>query len=234
MATALKVLFIVTAHTTLGDTGNTTGLWFEELSTPYYVFFDNGAQVTIATLPGGLVPVDPHSMDPNGKNPASVERFIKDAPAMAQMQNSKKLGELSFADYDLVFIPGGHGAMWDLGSSEELGEFLTKAWANGEIIASVCHGPAGLVNAKDIDGKPLVAGRKVSGFSDSEETAMKLAQAMPFMLEARLRELGADYQSGPNFQAFAVRDGKLVTGQNPASSEDVAALALEAASEPVR
>lgn len=234
MATALKVLFIVTAHSTLGTTGNTTGLWFEELSTPYYVFVDSGAKVTIATLPGGQVPVEPRSMSPDGKNPASVERFIKDEAAMSQMQSSKKLADLPFAEYDVVFIPGGHGAMWDLGSSKELGEFLTKAWANGEIIASVCHGPAGLVNAKDTDGKPLVAGKKVGGFSDSEETAMKLTQVVPFMLETRLRELGADYQSGPNFQAFAVRDGRLVTGQNPASSEKVAELALEAAGEPVR
>lgn len=234
MAATLKVLFIATAHTALGDTGDATGLWFEELATPYYVFTDSGAQVSIATLPGGVVPLDPRSADPNEKKPASVERFVRDEAAMAQMQSAEKLSALSFEDYDVVFIPGGHGAMWDLGSSVELGEFLTKAWAGGKIVASVCHGPAGLVNAKEIDGKPLVAGKKVSAFSDSEETAMKLTQVVPFMLESKLWELGADYRSGPDFQAYAVRDGRLVTGQNPASSEKVAKLALEAAGEHIR
>lgn len=223
-----KILIIVTAHAALGNTGEKTGLWFEELTTPYYTFLDGGAKVTIATLPGGQIPLDPRSVAAGGKNPASVERFIRDEAAMRQVKNSLKLADVSVRDFDAVLIPGGHGAMWDLASSRELGEFLTDAWARGEVVASVCHGPAGLVRARDEEGKPLVAGKKISAFSNSEEEQMKLAKVVPFLLESRLRELKADYRSGPDFQPFAVRDGRLVTGQNPSSSEKVARLVLAA------
>ena len=231
MADASKVLIIVTAHAELGNTGRATGLWFEELATPYYAFLDGGARMTIASLPGGTIPLDPRSLDAGGDNPASVERFRRDETAMAQMQNSKKLDALSSGDYDVVFVPGGHGAMWDLGGSTELGDFLTRSWAGGAVVSSVCHGPAGLVHARETDGKPLVAGKKVSAFSNSEENQMQLTEVVPFLLESKLRELGADYRSGPDFQPFAVRDGRLVTGQNPASAEKVARLVLEAAGE---
>lgn len=226
-----NVLIIVTAHAALGNTGEKTGLWFEELTTPYYAFLDGGAKAAIASLPGGQIPLDPRSVAAGGKNPASVERFIKDRAATQQVKNTLKLAEVSARDFDAVFIPGGHGAMWDLASSRELGEFLTDAWGRGKVLASVCHGPAGLVRARDEQGNPLVAGRKVSAFSNSEEEQMKLAKVVPFLLESRLRELKADYRSGPDFQPFAVRDGRLVTGQNPASSEKVARLALEALKE---
>ena len=231
MSNALNILCIVTAHAALGNTGRKTGLWFEELSTPYYAFVDGGARVSVASLPGGEIPMDPHSTDPEGGKPASVERFLKDESAMAQVRHSKKLSELSFGDYDVVFIPGGHGAMWDLAASAELGDFLSNAWAEGAIVASVCHGPAGLVHARDVDGKPLVAGKKTSAFSNSEEDRMKLTEVVSFLLESKLRELGADYRSGPDFQPFAVRDGRLVTGQNPASSGKVAELVFAAAKE---
>ncbi len=228
MTNTLTVLIIATTHEDLGGTGHATGLWFEELTTPYYAFTDAGAQVTIASLPGCDIPIDPRSEDARGKNPASVERFLDDGYAMAQKRNSIKLVDISPDNYDVIFIPGGHGAMWDLASSRELGDFLTKAWAKGKIISSVCHGPAGLVNVREVDGKPLVAGKKVSAFSNSEEDTSGLAEVVPFLLETRLRGLGADYRSGPDFQAFAVRDGRLITGQNPESAGKVAELVLEA------
>lgn len=229
MTNTFTVLIITTMHEDLGGTGHATGLWFEELATPYYAFTDAGAQVTIASLPGGDIPIDPRSEEPRGKNPASVERFLEDTYAMAQKRNTVELAAVSPNNYDVIFIPGGHGAMWDLASSRELGYFLTKAWAKGRIISSVCHGPAGLVNAREVDGKPLVAGKKVSAFSNSEEETSGLAEVVPFLLETRLRGLGADYRSGPDFQAFAVRDGRLITGQNPESAAKVAELVLEAA-----
>ena len=231
MSDEKHILIIVTAHAVFGQTGEKTGLWFEELSTPYYAFIDHGARVDLVSLPGGPVPIDPRSLATEGRNPASVERFLKDQAAMDQLLNSRKLSDVSVEDYQAVFIPGGHGAMWDLAASRELGDFLSAAWAGGAVLASVCHGPAGLVNARDSQGRPLVAGRKVGAFSNSEEAQMKLSEVVPFLLETRLRQLGADYQSGPDFEPFVVRDGRLITGQNPASSKKVADLLLEALDE---
>jgi len=228
MGSAIKILLVLTSQASLGDDPRPTGVWFEELSTPYYAFIDAGAEVDIASIAGGKIPVDPHSLDAEGKNPASVERFLKDAAAMAKLDGSLRIDDLSSEGYAAVFLPGGHGTMWDLPNNTRLAALLSRAWAQGKVVAAVCHGPAGLVSAQDVDGQPLVAGRRVSGFSNSEEDAAGLSDKVPFLLETRLRELGAKYERGDDFQPFAVRDGRLVTGQNPASSERVAELVLEA------
>lgn len=230
VGTTVKILLILTSQATMGDDPRPTGVWFEELSTPYYAFVDAGAKVDIASIAGGKIPVDPHSMEAEGKNPPSVERFLKDKAAMAKLESSLKIDNVSSDDYAAVFLPGGHGTMWDLPRSTRLADLLSTAWANGKVVAAVCHGPAGLVNVKDTNGQPLVAGRRVSAFTNSEEEKAGLTQAVPFLLETRIRELGARYERGDDFQPFAVRDGKLVTGQNPMSSEEVARLVLEAVS----
>ena len=186
-------------------------------------------EVEVASVAGGRIPIDPHSLKDAGSNPASVERFLKDAAAMHRIEQSKPLSALSASAYDAVFLPGGHGTMWDLPYNAALGSLLNAARKDGKVIAVVCHGPAGLIGAVDESGQPLVRGRRVSAFSNEEETMAGLSQTVPFALESTLRELGAKYESGPAFQPFAVRDDRLVTGQNPASSEEVARLTLEAA-----
>ena len=218
MSTAIKILIILTSHASVGDTGKPTGVWFEELATPYYEFVDAGAKVDIVSIDGGKVPIDPASLKPQGENEPSVERFLADHAAMKEIEASGKVTDVSPESYDAIFLPGGHGTMWDLPRSNALADLLSKAWSEGKVLAAVCHGPAGLVNVKDTDGKPVVSGRRVAGFSNSEEKAAGLDATVPFLLESRLRELGGRYESGPDFQPFALSDGKLVTGQNPASS----------------
>lgn len=228
MTHVVRILMILASQASMGVGGAPTGVWFEELSTPYYAFVDAGIAVEIASIGGGRIPIDPHSLHPSGKNPASVERFLQDEAAMQKITNARKLDELDIESYAAVFLPGGHGTMWDLPENRVLADLLGKAWADGKIVAAVCHGPAGLVNVKDAAGRPLVAGRRVSAFTNAEEAVVGLADTVPFALESRLRELGAHYVSGPDFLPHAVRDGRLITGQNPASSEAAARLVLEA------
>lgn len=226
----MKILIVLTSHAQIGETGRSTGVWIEELTTPYYAFIDAGAEVDLASTAGGEVPVDPGSMA-EADRPKSVVRFIADAPAVEKLKHSLKVDDLSAEPYDAIFLPGGHGTMWDLPASTALADLLSTAFAAGKVVSAVCHGPAGLVNVKDTEGKPLVAGRKVSAFTNSEEEAAGLTHAVPFLLETRIRELGALYERGPDFQPHAVRDGNLVTGQNPSSSTRVAELVLEAIGE---
>ncbi len=231
MLNAIKILMILTSQASMGEMengGTPTGVWFEELSTPYYAFVDAGVEVDVASVKGGMVPIDPHSLQGDGKNPPSVERFLKDRTAMGKIEGSIALESVSAGAYDAVFLPGGHGTMWDLPKSTALAELLSAAWTGGKVVAAVCHGPAGLVNVKDASGQPIVAGHRVSAFTNAEEDAVGLTRKVPFLLESRLRDLGAHYESGPNFLPYAVRDGQLVTGQNPASSEAAARLTLEA------
>lgn len=225
----MKILVILTSHDRIGDSDRKTGVWFEELTTPYYAFRDAGALVDIASVAGGKVPVDPHSVEETGMNPASVGRFLADPVAMAKIANATAIVDVPVEDYDAVFLPGGHGTMWDMPDNATLAGLLSTAWATGKVVAAVCHGPAGLVGVRDAAGKPLVAGRIVAAFTNEEEAAAGLADQVPFLLETRICDLGARYESGPAFQPFARRDGKLVTGQNPQSSEEVARLVLEAA-----
>lgn len=231
MTHAIKILMILTSQATMGADPRPTGVWFEEVATPYYAFVDAGAQVDLASIEGGKIPIDPRSQQAAGNNPASVDRFLTDPAAMAKLQGSLNIDQVSAGGYTAIFLPGGHGTMWDLPQSTTLANLLSSAWAKGKVVSAVCHGPAGLINVRDTNGQPLVAGRRVSAFTNSEEDAAGLSTTVPFLLETRLRQLGAHYERGEDFQPFAVRDGKLITGQNPASSAEVARLVLQAASE---
>ncbi len=223
----LTILFVVTSHAMMGDTGQSTGIWFEELATPYYAFKDAGYDVQIASISGGAVPIDPNSQKTAGDNPASVDRFLSDQTAMLAINKTPAIGEVDTTGYAAVFLPGGHGTMWDLPESQELASVISSTLQDGRVVAAVCHGPAGLVSAVDGNGVPIVKGRTVSAFTNDEERAAGLTDTVPFLLETRLRELGANLQTAPNFEAFAVADGNLITGQNPASSQKVAELVVE-------
>lgn len=231
---SLAVLFILTSHAVMGTTGEPTGLWMEELTTPYYAFADAGVRVDVVSVAGGDVPIDPRSLNTAeaAQNPDSVNRFRNDAAAMDKIKNTPSIASIDLDQYDAVFLPGGHGTMFDLPVSPELAALIGKAYQQGKIVAAVCHGPAGLVGAKTAQGEPIVKGKRITGFTNSEEDAAGLTAQMPFLLETRLRELGGIFESKLNFQPHAVRDGHLVTGQNPASSEAVAELVLNALKNP--
>jgi len=223
-----SILIVTTSHDVIGSTGKPTGVWLEELATPYYAFRDAGAEVTIASIKGGKVPVDPSSI--GGELPESARRFLADPEAQRAVTATPAVDAVDVASYDAVFLPGGHGTVWDLPGSMALAGGLSAAYAAGRVVSAVCHGPAGLVAVTDPSGAPLVRGKRVAGFTDSEEVAAGLDKTVPFLLESRLRELGGRYEKGADFQPFAVADGRLVTGQNPASSGLVAKLVLEALS----
>ncbi|MBZ6076808.1 type 1 glutamine amidotransferase domain-containing protein [Microvirga puerhi] len=235
-----RVLVIATSHDHMGDTGHRTGVWLEELATPYYALLDGGAEVTLASIKGGEIPFDPRSLPsqaetesgekPRGQQdiPESVARFLADEEAMQAARHSPSIVDIDTSVFDAVFLPGGHGPMWDAASDPTLARIVSAMFDAGKIIGAVCHGPAGLVSAKREDGKPLVDGRRVSCFTDSEEESVGLTKAVPFLLEDRLKQLGGRFERGPDFKAFAVKDGNLITGQNPQSSELVARYVLEA------
>lgn len=226
--TTLKVLIIVTSAGEMGPGGEATGVWLEELAVPYWTLREAGLEVEIVSVEGGALPIDPRSLMPRGENPEAVERFLDDEYARRVTASSKAFSEVDTGDFDAVFFPGGHGTMWDLPENEHIGRTVAEFLAADKPVAAVCHGPAALVGARYPDGTPVVAGRKLSAFTDSEERAVGLMDVVPFALETRLRELGAEVSTAPDFQPFAVRDGTLVTGQNPASSEKVATLLIEA------
>ncbi len=230
-ANPFKILIITTSARTMGASNEPTGLWLEELTTPYYAFVDAGAEVTLASIAGGAIPVDPRSVKPAGENDASVERYLADADFRKAVAETPRFDKLATDEFDAVFLPGGHGTMFDYPGNAALAKLVTRTFETGKILAAVCHGPAGLVSARLSNGSPLVKGLKVAGFTNSEERAVGLDKAAPFLLETRLRDLGAQYQSGPDFAPFALRDGKLVTGQNPASAGATAALVMEALAE---
>ncbi|OEZ54725.1 type 1 glutamine amidotransferase domain-containing protein [Duganella sp. HH105] len=216
------VLFVSTSHPALGDTGNATGLWLEELTTPYYALKDAGFDVTIASVQGKRIPVAPESNDATAARPASVERFLADKEAASALQNSLPVAEAQLDHYVAIFIPGGHGAMWDLPHSAPLATLLGKAHDQGVPIATVCHGAAALLSARDQYGVSIVKGKRVNGFTNEEEAAIGLSALVPFLLETRLAELGGKFESAGLFQPHVVRDGQLISGQNPASSALVA------------
>lgn len=223
-----KIVMIMTSNAHMGVADKPTGVWFEELATPYYAFVDAGASVTLASINGGPAPIDPRSAKPRGDNEHSVDRFLGDDEASSALNATISVAALDVSHFDAVFLPGGHGTMWDLPESTDLAMFLDEAWAQGKVIAAVCHGPAGLVNVKDVTGEPLVKGRRLTGFTDSEERAAGLVETVPFLLETRLRALGGDFESVEDFKPFAIADGRLITGQNPASSGLTAKLTLDA------
>lgn len=226
--TMTRILMIATSADRMTPGTEQTGVWLEELTTPYYAFRDAGAEVTLASIAGGAIPVDRRSVDAEGENDASVERYLKDEALKAYVAKTPAFTDVDTVDYDAVFLPGGHGTMFDYPVNEELARLVERFDREGKIVAAVCHGPAGLVAAKNLDGTPLVAGRRVAAFTDSEERAVGLDHAVPFLLETRLKELGARHESGPDFHPYAVRDANLVTGQNPASATRTAALVMEA------
>ncbi|MGU3282550.1 type 1 glutamine amidotransferase domain-containing protein [Methylobacterium mesophilicum] len=223
-----KILIVVTSNAAMGPMGDPTGLWLEELATPYFAFVDAGLGVTLASITGGPAPVDPRSLKATGENPESVERILSDPVASAALQATLPIESVDASAHAVLFLPGGHGTMWDLPGSTALSRAVSAVWTGGKVVAAVCHGPAGLISAQDASGEPLVAGRRVTAFSNSEERGAGLAATVPFLLETRLRELGGRYECGADFQPFAIADGRLVTGQNPASSALTATLTLDA------
>ncbi|MDQ0106070.1 putative intracellular protease/amidase [Chitinophaga terrae (ex Kim and Jung 2007)] len=224
-----KILFVLSSANKTGTTGEVTGTWIEEFSSPYYYLLAKGADITIATPAGGAAPVDPKSQQPAYVT-ESVKKFNSDKAARQQLNNTRKLADINPADYDAVFYPGGHGPTWDLPQNEISISIIESFYAQGKPVALVCHGPAALVNTKAPNGEPLVKGKKVSAFTNSEEQAGQTTAFVPFPLEDRLKELGALYQRGADWQPFAVADGALITGQNPASATEVAELLYQALS----
>lgn len=221
----MKILIVLTSHDKLGDTGKKTGFWLEEFAAPYYVFLDAGAEITVASPKGGQPPLDPKSDEPDSQT-EMTERFRRDKAAQQVLANTKVLSELKEADYDAVFYPGGHGPLWDLTSDLASIRLIEQFYKNGKPVAAVCHAPAVLLQAK-IDGEPLVEGKRVAGFTNSEEEAVQLTSVVPFLVENELKRLGAHYEKVDDWQVLAVTDGHLVTGQNPASSAAVASEVLK-------
>jgi putative intracellular protease/amidase len=228
MPKSRDVLIILTSHGALGASGKPTGFWLEELAAPYYELLAGGASVSLASPAGGRPPADPASAaDPS----PVVARFLADPEAMRKLNETTPLGRVGL-EHDAYFVAGGHGAMWDLAVDPTLARLLGRAADAGKIISAVCHGPAALVAVKLANGAPLVRGRRVAAFSNEEEKAVHLDTVVPFALQTRLEELGARYERGPMWSSFAVRDGHLVTGQNPQSSVAVAREILAALDQP--
>lgn len=222
----MKILLVLTSHDRLGDTGKKTGFWLEEFTTPFYVLKDGGAEVVLASPKGGQPPLDPKSDGPDSQT-ESTERFANDVAARKQLASTKNLSDMRAEDFDGVFYPGGHGPMWDMPDNPTSIALLEAFVRAGKPVAAVCHAPAALVNVRDANGDYLVKGRKVTGFSNGEEDAVELSDVVPFMLEDKLRERGGIYSKGADWAAYAVVDGQLITGQNPASSQLVAEKLLE-------
>ncbi len=224
----MKILMVLTSHDALGNTGKKTGFWLEEFASPYYVFKDGGSTITLASPRGGQPPLDPKSDDPNSQTLAT-RRFKDDREAQALLSNTLVLGDMKASDFDAVFYPGGHGPLWDLAEDATSAALIEAMFAAGKSVAAVCHGPAVLRHVKTKEGKPAVEGKKVTGFSNTEEQAAGLTRVVPFLLEDMLKEQGGLYSKAADWEPHVVRDGLLITGQNPASSEQ-AARALRARS----
>lgn len=215
-----KVLFVVTSHDKLGNTGEKTGFWTEELAAPYYALADKGVAIDIVTPLGGQPPIDPKSEDPSAAT-EDTKRFDNDKVLLEKLKNTKKLSEVNQADYDAVFYPGGHGPLWDLAEDANSAALIAAFYTNNKPVSFVCHAPGALKNVK-INGDYLVKGKKVTGFSNTEEEAVGLTKIVPFLLEDVLQKNGATYSKVADWQPYAVEDGLLITGQNPASSKLVA------------
>ena len=222
----MKVLIVLTSHSELGNTGRKTGFWLEELAAPYYTFKDAGVEVVLASPLGGQPPLDPKSNEPSFQTD-TTRRFEADAAATAQLAATVRLDSVSQADFDTVFYPGGHGPLWDLAEDRNSIALIESFVAAGKPVALVCHAPGALRHVKAPDGRPLVAGKKVTGFTNTEEEAVELTDIVPFLVEDELKALGGVYSQGPDWGSYVVSDGLLITGQNPASSEAAAALLLQ-------
>lgn len=222
----MKVLIVLTSHSELGDTGHKTGFWIEEFAAPYYVLANAGVELSIASPKGGQPPIDPKSDSPENQTSAT-KRFHADDALKAKLADSLKLSEVKESDYDAVFYPGGHGPLWDLANDETSISLIEGFNEHNKPIAFVCHAPAALVNVKAANGEPLVKGKEVTGFSNTEEEAVQLTKVVPFLLEDELKNLGATYSKGADWGSYVKKDGLLITGQNPGSSEETAKLLLE-------
>ena len=212
---------VLTSHGQLGDTGKKTGFWLEEFAAPYYVFKDEGADITLASPHGGQPPLDPKSDEPDAQTSATF-RFKEDPAAQKALAHTEKLSSMLAGDFDAVFYPGGHGPLWDLAENSDSIRFIETMHAVGKPVAAVCHAPGALRYTKTPDGGPLVQGKKVTGFTNSEEAAAQLTDVVPFLVEDMLRKSGGIYSKAADFKPHIVIDGNLITGQNPASSESAA------------
>jgi len=221
----MKILMVLTSHDQLGNTGRKTGFWLEEFAAPYFVFRDTGVELTLASPKGGQPPIDPKSDLPENRTPA-MARFKKDAAAQKALANTVKLATVKAEDYDTVFYPGGHGPMWDLAESPLSIGLLESFYNAGKPIALVCHSPGVLRHVK-YRGEPLVKGKHVTGFTNGEEEQVQLTKTVPFLVEDELLRLGAIFEKKQNWEPFAIVDGRLITGQNPASSTTTAQTLLQ-------
>lgn len=217
----MKILIVLTSHDQLGDTGEKTGFWLEEYAAPYYVFKDAGAEVTIASPKGGQPPLDPKSEAEDAITEAT-KRFNDDEAAQRELANTLTLSTVSPDGFDAIFFPGGHGPLWDLAENADSVSLIETFAASDRPIGAVCHAPAVFKHPKGPDGRPLVSGKNVTGFTNSEEEGVGLTKIVPFLVEDMLKANDGHYQKGPDWASFVVTDGKLVTGQNPASSEEAA------------
>ena len=219
--TQKRILIVLTSHSELGNTDEETGFWIEEFASPYYIFLDAGTEITIASPAGGQPPIDPKSELPDFQT-ASTQRFAKDEVAQAKLAVTIKLRDIDTQNYDAVFYPGGHGPLWDLTENNESIKLIEKFLQEQKPIATVCHASAVLLNVNDSNSEPVVKGRTITGFSNTEEDAVGLTEVVPFLLEDELIKKGGDYKKTDDWNSFAVQDGLIFTGQNPASSEAVA------------
>jgi len=213
-----KILLVLTSHDILGNTGRKTGFWLEEFAAPYYVFLDADEQITVASPKGGQPPIDPKSDEPGNQTPP-MTRFKGDKAAQAVLARTVKLADMKHDDFDAVFYSGGHGPMWDLAEDPVSIALIESFYDAGKPVAFVCHAPGGLRHVKH-KGEPLVKGKRVTGFTNDEEEEVQLTKVVPFLVEDELKRLGARFEKKPNWQVFVITDGRLVTGQNPASSTD--------------
>jgi len=222
----MKVLIVLTSHSELGDTGMKTGFWVEEFAAPYYTLADAGVAITLASPRGGQPPIDPRSEEVEAQT-KFTHRFDQDQTLQQKLAHTLKLSEVKAADYDAVFYPGGHGPLWDLTQDADSIALLEAFHQQGKPMALVCHAPCALLKLKLPNGAALLKGKKVTGFSDTEEAAVKLTKVVPFLLEVELKKAGAIYSKGPDWGVFLQTDGLLITGQNPASSAAAAQALLK-------
>ncbi len=222
----MNVLMVLTSHDQLGDTGKKTGFWLEELAAPYYTFKDAGATIVLSSPKGGQPPLDPKSDEPDSQTD-DTRRFHADADAKAHLAATVRLDSVSAADFDAVFYPGGHGPLWDLAEDTHSIALIESFIAANKPVALVCHAPGVLRHVKAADGQPLVNGKNVTGFTNTEEDGVGLTDVVPFLVEDMLKQAGGDYSKGPDWGSYVVRDGLLITGQNPASSAETAAVLIK-------
>lgn len=221
----MKILMVLTSHDELGTTGKKTGFWLEELAAPYYAFLDAGADITLASPKGGQPPLDPKSDEPDSQTD-ETRRFHADSAAQAVLASTVRLDTVNQEAFDAVFYPGGHGPLWDLANDKYSISLIEQTLQAGKPVALVCHAPGVLRDVKNVDGTPLVKGKKVTGFTNSEEEGVGLTEVVPFLVEDVLKQNGGLYSRGDDWQSYTVQDGLLITGQNPGSSAETAKVLL--------